>query len=261
MAVGKNKKPGKSKKGGKRKIIDPFSKKEWYDVKAPAPFAIRQVGKTIVSRTQGTRLARDGLIGRVYTASLGDLKPDGEDDAFRKFRLIADEVIGTQVLTNFYGMDMSTDKLRSLVRKWHTLVEAYADVKTTDGYTLRLFAIGFTRSRPNQQRKTSYAQSAQCRAIRKKMVQIITREASSGDLKDLVSKLIPEIIGKEIEKETQGIYPLQNCFIRKVKMLKRPKVDITKLMELHGGAEKIAEASKVVEREEAEPVATEETAE
>jgi hypothetical protein len=114
MAVGKNKKPGKSKKGGKKKLIDPFSKKDWYDVKAPAPFAIRQVGKTIVSRTQGTRLARDGLVGRVYTASLGDLKPDGEDDAFRKFKLIADEVIGTQVLTNFYGMDMSTDKLRSV---------------------------------------------------------------------------------------------------------------------------------------------------
>jgi hypothetical protein len=44
MAVGKNKKPGKSKKGGKKKLIDPFSKKDWYDVKAPAPFAIRQVG-------------------------------------------------------------------------------------------------------------------------------------------------------------------------------------------------------------------------
>jgi hypothetical protein len=41
-------------------------------------------------------------------------------------------------------------------------------------------------------------------------------------------------------------------------MLKRPKVDITKLMELHGGADKIAEASKVVEREaDNEPTAVE----
>lgn len=34
--------------------VDPFSKKDWYDVKAPAMFNIRNIGKTLVSRTQGT---------------------------------------------------------------------------------------------------------------------------------------------------------------------------------------------------------------
>ncbi len=49
----------------------------------------------------------------------------------------------------------------------------------------------------------------QIRQIRKKMMEIITREATSCDLKDLVAKLIPEAIGKEIEKSCHGIYPLQ----------------------------------------------------
>lgn len=31
-----------------------------------------------------------------------------------------------------------------------------------------------------------------------------------------------------------GIYPLQNTYIRKVKVLKAPKFDLTKLMEVHG---------------------------
>lgn len=97
-------------------------------------------------------------------------------------------------------MDLTTDKLRSLVRKWHSLIEAYVDVKTTDGYFLRLFAIGFTRRRPNQTKKTSYAQSAQVHQIRKKMMDIMQKEASTVDLNELVAKLIPEIIGKEIEK-------------------------------------------------------------
>lgn len=261
MAVGKNKKLGK-KKGNKKKQEDPFAKKDWYDVKAPHPFNIRQVGKTIVTRTIGQKIAKDGLMNRVFTASLGDLKPDGEDDAFRKFRLKVDEVSGMQCLTNFYGMDMTTDKLRSLVRKWHTLIEAYADVETTDKYNLRLFCIGFTRRRPNQQRKTSYAQSAQIRSIRKKMVEVMVREASSCELKDLVAKFIPEIIGKEIEKETQGIYPLQNVLIRKVKTLRAPKVDVSKLVELHGGAASLASASKAIERDDTEETAaaTEESA-
>merc|ERR1712146_159606 len=220
-------------------------------IKAPNMFPIRQVGKTIATKTQGLNNSRDSLIGRVFEVSLGDLKTKGEDDAFRKFKLKTEEITGFQCLTNFYGMDLTTDKLRSLVRKWHTLIEAYVDVKTTDGYLLRLFCIGFTKRRQGQNRKTSYAQSAQVRNIRRKMIEIMQREGTNCDLNTLVqSKLIPETIGREITKATEGIYPLQNVMIRKVKMLKAPKLDITKLLELHGGVETVKDFGKPMEREE-----------
>jgi small subunit ribosomal protein S3Ae len=234
MAVGKNKKLGK-KKGQKKKIVDPFTKKEWYDVRAPVQFnpAGRNIAKTPVTRTTGTKIASDALKGRVFTVSLADLQKD-EDQAHRKMKLIVEDVQGTKCLTNFHGMDLTTDKLRSLVRKWQSLIEAHVDVKTTDGYFLRMFAIGFTKRRPNQVKKTSYAQSSQIRQIRKKMMDIMTREATTCDLKELVGRFIPESIGKLIESECQGIYPLQNVFVRKVKVLKTPKFDPFKLLELHG---------------------------
>ncbi|CEP01968.1 Small ribosomal subunit protein eS1 [Plasmodiophora brassicae] len=247
MAAGKGKRGGK-KKGGK-KVQDPFAKKEWYDVKAPSVFEVRQVGKTVVTRTSGNRLAGDSLRGRVFEVSLGDLKKDGEDEAFRKFKLRVEDVQGRNCLTNFYGMDLTTDKLRSLCRKWQTLIEAHADVKTTDGFVLRVFCIAFTRKRMNQIRKTSYAQSSQIRAIRKKIVEILNREVSTVDAMGLVGKLIPETIGKEIEKACQGIYPLQNVFIRKVKALHVPKVDTQHLLDIHAGLGK--DAGKPVERAEA----------
>mmetsp|Transcript_27424 Transcript_27424/g.33503 ORF Transcript_27424/g.33503 Transcript_27424/m.33503 type:complete len:162 (+) Transcript_27424:582-1067(+) len=131
-------------------------------------------------------------------------------------------------------MDLTRDKQCSLIKKWQSLIEARADVKTTDGYTLRMFCIAFTQKRPNQIKKTWYAQAGQIRQIRKKMVDIMTAEASKCDLKDLVAKFIPETIGKDIEKECAGIFPLQNCYVRKVKVLKTPKFDLVKLMELHG---------------------------
>ena len=53
--------------------LDPFSKKDWYDVKAPTMFTNRQVGKTLVTRTTGTKIASEGLKGRVIEASLADL--------------------------------------------------------------------------------------------------------------------------------------------------------------------------------------------
>jgi small subunit ribosomal protein S3Ae len=254
MAVGKNKKLGKKKKGGGRKQTDPFAKKEWYDVKAPSVFPIRQLGHTVVTKTSGQRLARDNLVGRVFEASLGDLKPQAEDDAFRKFRFRVEEVAGTQCLTSFYGMTLSTDKLRSLVRKWHSLIEAYADVKTTDGFTLRLFCIGFTKRRPNQTRKTSYAQSSQVRAIRKKMIEVMQKEASAVELSALVEKMMAESIGREVEKAVQGIFPLQNVLIRKAKILRGPKLDLGKLLESHGGADQVtADQGSALARPEEAP--------
>merc|ERR1712032_787138 len=92
----------------------------------------------------------------------------------------------------------------------------------------------FTKRRQDQVKTNCYAQSAQIRKIRRKMVEIMTKEAGTVQLRELVKKLIPESIGKEIEKQTQGIFPLKDVLIRKVKILKKPKFDITKLMELHG---------------------------
>jgi len=156
-----------------------------------------------------------------------------EDQVHRKIKLRVDDVVGNKCLTNFHGMDLTSDRLRSLIRKWQTLIEARVEVKTTDGYLLRLFAVGFTQRRRNQKKKFAYAKESHCRRIRKKMMSIMTQEVSSVELRDLVDKFIPEGIGKRIEDECQGIYPLQNVFIRKVKVLKLPKFDPTKLLELH----------------------------
>merc|ERR1711934_851670 len=102
---------------------------------------------------------------------------------------------------------------------------------------------------------TSYAQSAQIRNIRRKMTEIMSREGANCDLHTLVqTKLITELIGREITKATEGVYPLQNVMIRKVKMLKAPKTDITKLMELHGGVDSVKDLGKPMEREEEETV-------
>lgn len=233
MVVGKNKRLSKSgKKGNKKKIVNPFSRKDWYDVKAPALFTTRQVGKTPVTRTTGTKIASDGLKGRVFDVSLGDLNKN--EDAFRKFKLIIEEVQGNACLTNFHGMDTTTDKLRSMIKKRQTTVEAFTDVKTTDGYLLRFFTIAFTKNNPNSNRQTAYAQHNQVRLIRKKMIEIIQNDVSKSELKEVVAKLIPDSLAKDIEKYCSYIYPLNDVYIRKVKVLKKPKFDLGRLMDVHG---------------------------
>merc|ERR1711962_1944425 len=222
-------------KGAKKKVIDPFTRKDWYDIKAPSVFKVRQVGKTLVNRTQGTKIASDGLKGRVYEVSLADLQSENDAErSFRKFKLVCEDVQGKNCLTNFHGMTLTTDKTRSMVKKWQSMIEARVDVKTSDAYTLRLFCVGFTKKRQNQIKKTSYAQTQQVKNIRRKMVDIITKEVGSADLKETVNKLIPDSIGKDIEKACQSIYPLYDVFINKVKVLKRPRFDLGKLLDMHG---------------------------
>eukprot|EP00919_Chromeraceae_sp_WS-2016_P006724 GHVR01015806.1.p1 GENE.GHVR01015806.1~~GHVR01015806.1.p1 ORF type:complete len:272 (+),score=34.36 GHVR01015806.1:46-816(+) len=249
MALGKNKRLSKAKKGSKKKVGETFLKKDWYDLKAPSMFSVRNFGKTLVTKSQGMKLAADGLKGRVFEVSLGDLNQD-ENNAFRKIKLCCEDVQGNNCLTDFHGMDMTRDMLCYMIRKWHTLIEAYVDVKTTDGYLLRMFSIAFTKKAPDQTKTTCYAQTSQVKAIRKKMREVMHLEASTVPLRDLVKKLIPESIGKDIEKACKGIFPLQNVYIRKVKILKKPKMDITKLMELH--SESAPDAGSKVARAEGE---------
>mmetsp|Transcript_114677 Transcript_114677/g.160997 ORF Transcript_114677/g.160997 Transcript_114677/m.160997 type:complete len:244 (+) Transcript_114677:14-745(+) len=229
MAVGKNKR-GPRKKGGKKKIVDAFAKKDWFTVMAPGPFKNRDCGMTPANRTAGTKNVVDNLRGRIVEASLGDLQRS-EGLFYQQYSFRIEEVQGSECLTTFHGLKFTTDKVCSLIRKWQTLIEAHIDLKTTDGFFLRLFCIGFTHRRPNQLRKTSYAQSSQIKAIRKKMFDILTREASTCDMRDLIDKFIANSIGEKIEKECHGIYPLQNVYIRKVKVLKAPKFDLFRFNE------------------------------
>lgn len=220
--------------------MDPFARKEWYSIQAPAMFAKRNAGTTLINKSTGIKVASDGLKGRVFECNLADLNGGDESQAYRKIRLIAEEVEGQNVLTNFYGLDMTRDKLCSLIRKWQSLIEASVEVRTTDGYTLRVFAIAFTKRQATQKNsKPAYAQASQIRSIRKKMTDVMKEEASKSDLRDLVNKFIsnPETISQSMEKAATTVFPLQNVFIRKVKLLKKPRFDLTKLRELHAASE------------------------
>jgi small subunit ribosomal protein S3Ae len=205
MAVGKNKRLSKGKKGKGKKAVDPFKEKEWYELKAPAVFTHRNIGKTIVSRTKGTHVASEALKGRIVEANLADLNKD-EDAFFRKFKLEILDVENRTAKTQFYGMDFTTDKVRSLVKKWQTLIDTHLDVTTTDGYKLRLFCVAFTKKRQNCLRKTYYASSAQIKMIRKKIFEIMAKE-SACELKDLIKKFVAETIGSAIEKASEVALP------------------------------------------------------
>jgi small subunit ribosomal protein S3Ae len=93
-------------------------------------------------------------------------------------------------------MDMTRDKLCSLVKKWHSLIEAFVQAKTSDGYLVRMFAIAFTRRHKHQVKATCYAKGSHVRQLRQKMMEIMVAEVTKNTLKELFKKLLTDQVSK-----------------------------------------------------------------
>jgi len=236
MTAGKNPRNFK-KKGAKKQKSHPFAKKEWYNVLAPG-FDKRIVTLMPCNKTAGLHQASDSLKGRVIQISLDDCNTPNpkQSTAWRKLKFQVDEIKGYDCYTNFHGMDITRDHSCAMIKKWQSLIEAFVQAKTSDGYIVRMFSIGFTRKTKRQVKATCYAKASKKKQIRQRMMEIMQSHIQKYSLKDLVKILIKGDIGKQIQKEcSTKIFPLDDnsCMVRKVKILKKPKFDLTKLMELY----------------------------
>jgi len=195
---------------------------------------------------------RDGLMGRIVEISLADLNTGSENKHAKKFKLCVEDVQGKNCFTQFHGFTLSKGKVTYMIRKWTTLVEALVEARTKDGYLLRVFCVGYTYRKQNQVRKTSYAKRTQVLEIRRRMIKIMERHITRATITEFVGKLIAEKIGQEIRDECTWIHPLKAAFIRKVKVLKKPKLDAAKIAEMSKAALKAEteEPRKEPEREE-----------
>ena len=218
MTIDKNRKLNKNNKNNKKKNNNSINKKEWIDVTSPPSFGNRVIGKTLVNKTSNLLQSNENLQKRVYEISLADLNKN-EELAFKKIKFKSAGLKEGFSSTIFYGMELTRDKLFSIVRKWQTLLETNVDIKTSDGYFFRIFLIVFSKRRRIQVKKTSYLNSSQKRSIRRKIIEIIMKEISNISVKDLINKVLSEKINQEIEKECKKVFPLHNIFIRKIKFL------------------------------------------
>ncbi|KAM0677879.1 ribosomal 40S subunit protein S1B [Binucleata daphniae] len=220
-----------AKKGTKKKPVDTFAKKEWYDLKTPQMFSNSSAGKTLVTRSSAKQNLSKLLYGRCFEANQADLN-NNEENNFRKFKFVIDDVRGKEAHSSFYGMDLTTDKARGIIKKWHTLIEGDTLIKTEDGYLLRVFVMAQSKRSEGFTKARCYIQSTAIKKIRKEMFQVIQEDLEGCDIDTVMQKLCDETIGKGIEERTRSIFPLQNCYTKKVMVVKRPKKVMTEESEI-----------------------------
>ena len=115
-----------AKREPRRKCLTHFLRKTCMLWKHWLYVNVRNTGKTLVTRTQGTKITSDDSTDYVFEVSLADLQSD--ETEFRKFKLITEDVEGKNCLTNFRGMGLTHDQTYIIVKKnsgsWLTVMWA-----------------------------------------------------------------------------------------------------------------------------------------
>ncbi|KHN70578.1 ribosomal protein S3AE [Ordospora colligata] len=208
-----------NKRGKTKKVSqDAFLRKEWYLLRSPTIFSNNVNGKTLMTKSAGKNSYLN-MLGRRYDVNQADLTGNNSD-AHRKFLFKVGDIKGNECIGFFDGMEITSDKQKAMIKKWHSLIEAEKDIVAKDGSIFRVFAMAITKRTQNYIKKTCYTKSSEEKRIRKVMVDVITEELSGMDVQKIMKKLSNETIGKRIEELGSEIFPLQSCCVRKVKTIK-----------------------------------------
>ena len=130
-------------------------------------------------------------------------------------------------------MDMTRDKQCFIINKWQSTIETFVDIKTKDGYLIRVFFISFTNRRKTQLKATCYAQQSQKKQIMAKMREIMIAEGTKSTMKELLVTFIEGRIEKAIARQCNKVFPLKDVYVRKMKTIKKPKNMSNSMTELY----------------------------
>ncbi|MEM1619697.1 MAG: 30S ribosomal protein S3ae [Fervidicoccaceae archaeon] len=179
--------------------------KKWYVVTAPPAFGGVVIGTTPSDDPQK-------LLGRVIEVSLYDITGDYTRIHVKlKFQVISVE--GDEARTMFKSHELARDYIKVLTRRKSSKIQGILDVRTKEGYALRVTALAFTSFR---------CKTSQKRAIRAIMRQLIERRASEQTLDEFVQSMLFDKLATEIFEQAKKIYPLRRVEIYKSKLLEVP---------------------------------------
>lgn len=186
-------------------VKDKWKAKKWYTIVAPSVF-----GEVPLGTTPSDNPLK--LVGRVIETTLYDLTGDFTLVHVHLYFQIV-KIIGNKCITRFKGHELARDYMRSIVRRRSSKIQGIFNIRTRDGYGLRITAVVLTSYR---------CKTSQKRAIRKIMKEIIEQRASELTLNDLIKAMIFGKLSSEIFAQAKKIYPLRKVEIYKSKLLTIP---------------------------------------
>ncbi|WP_319508258.1 30S ribosomal protein S3ae [uncultured Methanolobus sp.] len=185
--------------------LDKWKSKTWYNVETPEFMSRANIGVTPAETPEQ-------LIGRVVETTVGEIANDFTKHN-TKLRLEISDVNGDVASTRFLGHEITTDYLRSIVKRQTSRIDANLDVTTKDGYIVRVKPICFTVKR---------ARTSQIKGIREVMNIIVKERASELNYEQFIEEAIMGKLSANIYRNAKSIYPLRRVEIRKTEVKSVP---------------------------------------
>ncbi|MCS3923346.1 30S ribosomal protein S3ae [Methanosalsum natronophilum] len=182
--------------------IDKWKSKQWYTMETPDYMGRITIGQTPADEPQK-------LVGRIIETTVGELTNDFSKHNI-KLKLRVDDVVGEVANTKFLGHEITTDYLRSIVKRQTSRIDSNLNVTTKDGMKIRVKPICFTVKR---------ARSSQIKAIRGIMDDVVRKRASEVEFEQFVEEIVGGKLSANIYRNVKTIYPIRRVEIRKTEVL------------------------------------------
>lgn len=192
------------------RVKDKWTTKKWFTLIAPEYFGMTEVGETPAN-------SPEIVVGRTVETTLADLTGDtSNQNPYKKLVFKVHKVAGEKAYTKFHRFELMREYLNSLVRRRTSKIEDVVDIKTADGYMVRVKPVVFTVKR---------CKTSQRRAIRAISRQVILSKSSLNFVQFLQECILGKI-PSEIYKGTKKIYPIRRVEVRRIELLSEPKTGV-----------------------------------
>lgn len=149
------------------------------------------------------------LVRRRVESSLRELSGDFSKQYIKLYFQIND-VAGDTANTNFVGHQVTSDYVRSMIRRGTSRIDAISHVNTQDGVKMKIHVLAITIKR---------AKSSQQKFIRETMERLVAEAAAGRTFRDLVEDVITGKLASHIYHEAKKIYPLKRVEIIKTRVI------------------------------------------
>lgn len=192
-------------KARRRRVRDTWKEKQWYKIMTPKEFGDAEIGTTP---------ARDPemLVKRRVESSMRELTGDFSKQYVKLYFQI-NNVAGDTANTKFVGHHVTTDYVRSMIRRGTSRIDTIVDVNTKEGYKVNVHIIAITVKR---------AKSSQQKFIRETMGSLVEQAVEGKTFPEVVEGVISGKMASSIYHETKKIYPLKRVEIIKTQVIEEP---------------------------------------
>ena len=187
-------------KARRRRVRDTWKENNGIKIMTPKEFGEAEIGTTPHDHM---------LIRRRVESSLRELSGDFSKQ-YIKLHFQIDNVAGDTANTNFVGHQVTTDYVRSMIRRGTSRIDAITQVKTQDNVKMKVHVLAVTIKR---------AKSSQQKFIRETMERLVAEAAVDKTFRDLVEEVITGKLASHIYHEAKKIYPLKRVEILKTRVI------------------------------------------